>query len=65
MFFGSYSMEEYDEGRVIDLLIVFKDKPDLDKGLSEIYETTAKIDLFTCREALLLLSHFWSSLGPF
>jgi len=55
-------MGDYDEGSDIDLLIVFKDKKDLDRGLSQIYETTAKTDLFICREALLLLSHFSPSL---
>jgi predicted nucleotidyltransferase len=44
--FGSYSRGDYDEGSDIDLLIVFKDKKDLDKGLKKIYATTAKTDLF-------------------
>jgi predicted nucleotidyltransferase len=44
--FGSLSRGEYDEGSDIDLLIVFKNKKDLDKGLKEIYKTTAKSDLF-------------------
>ena len=44
--FGSFSRGDYDEGSDIDLLVVFKDKKHLDRGLSEIYKTTAKTDLF-------------------
>ena len=44
--FGSFSRGDYDEGSDIDLLVVFRDKKDLDRGLSEIYRTTAKTDLF-------------------
>lgn len=44
--FGSYSRGDYDEGSDIDLLVVFKNKKDLDKGLSNIYKTTAKTDQF-------------------
>ena len=44
--FGSFSRGEYDEGSDIDLLVVFKNKKDLDRGLSEIYRITAKSDLF-------------------
>jgi predicted nucleotidyltransferase len=44
--FGSFSRGDYDEGSDIDLLVVFKNKKDLDRGLSEIYNTTAKSDLF-------------------
>jgi len=44
--FGSFSREDYNEGSDIDLLVVFKDKKNLDKGLSEVYKTTAKTDLF-------------------
>lgn len=44
--FGSFSRGNYDEGSDIDLLVVFRDKKDLDRGLSEIYKTTAKTDLF-------------------
>ena len=44
--FGSFSRGDYDEGSDIDLLVVFKDKKDLDRGLSQIYRTTAKTDLF-------------------
>jgi len=44
--FGSFSRGDYDEGSDIDLLVVFKDKKDLDRDLSKIYEKTAKADLF-------------------
>jgi len=44
--FGSFSRGDYDEGSDIDLLVVFKNKKDLDRGLNEIYNTTAKSDLF-------------------
>lgn len=44
--FGSYSREDYDEGSDIDLLVVFKDKKDLDRGSREMYKTTAKTDQF-------------------
>jgi len=44
--FGSYSRGDYDEGSDIDLLIVFKNKKDLNKSLKKIYKTTAKTDLF-------------------
>ncbi|MCP8308026.1 MAG: nucleotidyltransferase domain-containing protein [archaeon] len=44
--FGSFSRGDYDEGSDIDLLVVFKDKKELDKGLREIYKTTAKTELF-------------------
>jgi len=44
--FGSFSRGDYDEGSDIDLLVVFKDKKELNKGLKEIYKTTAKTDLF-------------------
>jgi predicted nucleotidyltransferase len=44
--FGSFSRGDYDEGSDIDLLVVFKNKKDLDRGLKEIYNTTAKSDLF-------------------
>ena len=44
--FGSFSRGDYDEGSDIDLLVVFKNKKDLEKGLSEIYKTTAKTNLF-------------------
>jgi len=43
---GSFSRGDHDEGSDIDLLVVFKDKKNLHKGLSEIYKTTAKTDLF-------------------
>jgi predicted nucleotidyltransferase len=44
--FGSFSRGDYDEGSDIDLLVVFKNKKDLDRGLSEVYKTTARSDLF-------------------
>jgi predicted nucleotidyltransferase len=44
--FGSFARGDYDEGSDIDLLVVFKNKKDLDKGLKEIYETTVSSDLF-------------------
>jgi len=44
--FGSFSRGDYGEGSDIDLLVVFKNKKDLHKGLKEICETTAKSDLF-------------------
>lgn len=44
--FGSFSRGDYDEGSDIDLLVIFKNKKDLDRGLNEIYNTTAKSDLF-------------------
>ncbi|MGQ9468729.1 MAG: nucleotidyltransferase domain-containing protein [Nitrososphaerales archaeon] len=44
--FGSFSRGDYDEGSDIDLLVVFKEKEELDKSLEEIYKTTAKTDLF-------------------
>lgn len=44
--FGSYSRGDYDEESDIDLLVVFKDKRELDNGLREIYKTTAESDLF-------------------
>ncbi|NWG09089.1 MAG: nucleotidyltransferase domain-containing protein [Nitrososphaerales archaeon] len=44
--FGSFSRGDYDEGSDIDLLVVFKGKKGLKKGLGEIYKTTAKTDLF-------------------
>ncbi|MGQ9719682.1 MAG: nucleotidyltransferase domain-containing protein [Nitrososphaerales archaeon] len=44
--FGSFSRGDYDEGSDIDLLVVFKGKKGLEKGLREIYKTTAKTDLF-------------------
>jgi predicted nucleotidyltransferase len=44
--FGSFSRGDYDEGSDIDLLVVFKNKKDLGKGLKGIYETTAKSDQF-------------------
>ena len=44
--FGSFSRGDYDEGSDIDLLVVFKNKKDLDRGLNEIYNTTAKSDIF-------------------
>ena len=45
--FGSYSRGDFDEGSDVDLLVVFKDKGSLDKGLKEIYEATSKSDLFS------------------
>lgn len=44
--FGSYSRGDYDEGSDIDLLVVFKDRSALDKGLKEIYKATSESDLF-------------------
>jgi len=44
--YGSYSRGDYDEGSDIDLLVVFQNKKDLDRGLREMYKTTAKTDLF-------------------
>lgn len=44
--FGSFSRGDYDEGSDIDLLVVFKEKRELNKGLKEVYKTTAKTDLF-------------------
>jgi len=44
--FGSFSRGDYDEGSDIDLLVVFKDKKDLDQGLGNIYKATAKTDRF-------------------
>jgi predicted nucleotidyltransferase len=44
--FGSFSRGDYDDGSDIDLLVVFRNKRDLDRGLSEVYNTTAKSDLF-------------------
>lgn len=52
--FGSYSRGDYDEGSDIDLLVIFKDKRDLDKGLKEIYETTAESHQFFQATALTL-----------
>ncbi len=44
--FGSYSRGDYDEGSDIDLLVIFKDKKNLNKGLKEIYKTTAESHQF-------------------
>jgi predicted nucleotidyltransferase len=44
--FGSFSRGDYDEGSDVDLLVVFKCKEDLDRGLSEMYKATAKTDIF-------------------
>lgn len=44
--FGSFARGDYDEGSDIDLLVVFKNKKDLDKGLKEIYKTTTNYDQF-------------------
>jgi len=44
--FGSYSRGDFNEGSDIDLLVVFKDKRELNKGLQETYKITAKSDLF-------------------
>jgi len=44
--FGSFSRGDYDEGSDVDLLVVFKDKRELNKSLKEIYKTTAKTELF-------------------
>jgi len=44
--FGSFSRGDYDEGSDVDLLVVFKNKKDLDRGSSETYKATANSDLF-------------------
>ena len=44
--FGSYSRGDYDEGSDIDLLVIFRDKDTLEKGLKDVYQTTSKSDLF-------------------
>ncbi|MCP8316890.1 MAG: nucleotidyltransferase domain-containing protein [archaeon] len=44
--FGSFSRGDYDEGSDVDLLVVFKNKRELNKSLKEIYKTTAKTELF-------------------
>jgi len=44
--FGSYSRGDYDEGSDIDLLVIFRDKNTLEKGLKDVYQTTSKSDLF-------------------
>lgn len=43
--FGSFARGDYDEGSDVDLLVVFQNKKDIDKGLKEIYKTTANSDL--------------------
>jgi len=43
--FGSYSRGDFDEGSDVDLLLVFKDKTKLNRGLNEVYKITAKSDL--------------------
>jgi len=44
--FGSFSRGDYDDGSDIDLLVVFKDKKYLERGLREMYKITAKTNLF-------------------
>ena len=44
--FGSYSRGDFNEGSDVDLLVVFKDERELNKGIQEIYKITAKSDLF-------------------
>jgi len=44
--FGSYSREEFSEGSDIDLLILFDDGESYVKGLPQIFEVTAKGDMF-------------------
>jgi len=44
--FGSYSRGDYDEGSDVDVLVVFRDKGALDKGLREVYKATSESDLF-------------------
>jgi len=44
--FGSYSRGDYDEGSDVDLLVVFRDKSALNKGLREVYKATSESDLF-------------------
>jgi len=44
--FGSFSRGDYDEGSDVVLLVVFKNKKDLDRGSSETYKATANSDLF-------------------
>lgn len=44
--YGSYSRGDFDEGSDVDLLVVFKDKRELNKGLEEVYKITAKSHLF-------------------
>ena len=44
--FGSFSRGDYDEGSDVDLLVVFRDRDTLDKGLKEVYKATSESDLF-------------------
>lgn len=52
--FGSYARGDYDEGSDIDLLVIFKDKKNLNKGLKDIYKTTAESHQFFQAIALTL-----------
>jgi predicted nucleotidyltransferase len=44
--FGSYARGDYDEGSDVDLLVVFKNKAELDRGVKILYKITAESDLF-------------------
>lgn len=44
--FGSYARGDFDEGSDVDILVVFGDKKELDRGLKEIYKITAESNLF-------------------
>ena len=44
--FGSYSRGDFDEGSDVDLLVVFRSRETLREGLSRIYRTSARSDLF-------------------
>ena len=58
--FGSFARGDYDEGSDIDLLILFEDKANLNKGWDNIIEITSKSDLFT-QTITLTVDEFISS----
>lgn len=44
--FGSYARGDFDEGSDVDLLVVFRSRDELDRGMRRIHEVTARVDLF-------------------
>jgi len=52
--YGSYARGDYDEGSDIDLLVVFKNKEKMGKGLMNIYQITAESNQFFQAAALTL-----------
>jgi predicted nucleotidyltransferase len=50
--FGSYARGEQNEGSDVDLLILFEDKKNLEKGREALFEITSKRNLFVSMVAL-------------